>query len=133
MHISITELSAVLEASVPEIDFALLFGSARHGTVEPLSDVDIGVYLNVTATPDLVLTIMKTVENVTSCTCDLTILNTASEILGFEALQGQLLFVREDKLDDYAQFYSLTCRLYEDTIVWMQKQLALRGYDSTRT
>ncbi len=31
-------------------------------------------------------------------------------------------------MEEYAYFYSLTCREYEDTIVWMQRQIAYRGY-----
>jgi predicted nucleotidyltransferase len=121
-------LSRVLEASIPGIDFALVFGSARNGTLAPLSDIDIAVHLGVTPTPELVLKIIRTVEDETSARCDLTLLNTASEILCFEALKGRLLFVRQEKLIEWADFYTLTLRRYEDTMAWMEKQLAYRGY-----
>ena len=58
----------------------------------------------------------------------MTILNTASEILRFEALKGKVLFIRDDKMEEYAHFYALTCREYEDSIAWMQRQMAYRGY-----
>lgn len=114
--------------TIPEIDFALLFGSAQSGILGNDADIDIGVYLNTPVTPELILSIVKTVENTINAECDLTILNTASEILRFEALKGRVLFVRDDKIDRYATFYSLTCREYEDTIAWMQRQSAYRGY-----
>jgi hypothetical protein len=55
-------------------------------------------------------------------------LKTIPQILRFEALKGKLLFIRDDKMEEYAHFYSLTCREYEDTMAWMQRQLAYRGY-----
>lgn len=125
---SIETLAQTLEQNVPEIDFALLFGSAKTGFVKVSSDIDIGVFLNVPATPEIILSIMKTVENAAEVRCDVSILNTASEILRFEALKGRVLFVRQNKMADYAGFYSLTCRQHEDTTAWMQKQLAYRGY-----
>lgn len=125
---SIETLAQTLEQHVPGIDFALLFGSAKTGSVKASSDIDIGVFLNVPATPEIILSIMKTVETAADARCDVSILNTASEILRFEALKGRVLFVRQNKMADYAAFYSLTCRQYEDTIAWMQKQMAYRGY-----
>ena len=112
---SIQKLAANLN-TIPEIDFVLLFGSAQSGAVNEKSDIDIGVYLNTTVTPDLILSIVKSVENTVIAECDLTILNAASEILRFEALKGKVLFIRDDKMEEYAHFYSLTCREYEDSI-----------------
>jgi len=126
-YFSIKKLSKILEQII-EIDFALIFGSAQKGEVKGSSDIDIGVYLNTHITTNLLLKIIEKVENYTHCRCDVSILNTASEILRFEALKGKLLFVRKNKIDDYALFYSLTCREYEDKITWMKKQLSYRGY-----
>jgi len=42
---SIETLAQTLEQHVPEIDFALLFGSAKTGSVKASSDIDIGVFL----------------------------------------------------------------------------------------
>ncbi|MFO7885429.1 MAG: nucleotidyltransferase domain-containing protein, partial [Desulfobacteraceae bacterium] len=94
---SIETLAQTLEQYVPEIDFALLFGSAKTGSVKASSDIDIGVFLNVPATPEIILSIMKTVETAADARCDVSILNTASEILRFEALKGRVLFVRQNK------------------------------------
>ncbi len=126
-YFSIRKLSKILEQII-EIDFALIFGSAQKGEVKGSSDIDIGVYLNTHITTSLLLKIIEKVENYTHLRCDVSILNTASEILRFEALKGKLLFVRKNKIDDYALFYSLTCREYEDKITWMKKQLSYRGY-----
>ena len=125
---SIEKLSKILEQNILEIDFALIFGSASKGEVKDLADIDIAVYLDTAISIDIFLKIVREVEDYTKCRCDLSVLNTASVILCFEALQGKLLFVRENKIDVYAQFYSCTCREYEDKIIWMEKQLFLRGY-----
>ena len=34
----------------------------------------------------------------------------------------------DNKIEEYADFYSLTCREYEDTMAWMQRQMVYRGY-----
>jgi len=125
---SIMNLANKLKEALPEIYFAYLFGSSFEGKIKNSSDVDLAVYLDDQVCPDLILRIVEPVESLTHATCDLTILNTASEILRFEALKGRLLFVRDDKIEEYTRFYSLTCREYEDTIAWMNKQMSLRGY-----
>lgn len=122
------KLASALQKNIPEIDFALIFGSAAGGALKKSSDIDVGVYLNTPATEDLILEIVETVESIMHAECDLSILNDASEILRFEALKGRLLFVREDRMQEYASFYSITCREYEDAVIWMKKQLACRGY-----
>ncbi len=124
---SVQKLAGNLK-TILEIDFALLFGSAQSGLLKNNSDIDIAVYLNTLLTPELMLSIVKSVEKTVSLNCDLTVLNTASEILRFEALKGRVLFVRDNKIEEYAGFYSLTCREYEDTMAWMQRQMAYRGY-----
>lgn len=123
----IHSISEELKA-IKEIDFALLFGSSFSKPLNQCRDIDIGVYLEGPVTLKLIADISEIVENHVKKRCDLSILNTASEILRFQALKGKLLFVREDKLEAYSTFYSLTCREYEDKIVWMKRQLLYRGY-----
>lgn len=48
---SIQTLAENLE-TIPEIDFALLFGSSQSDFLGENSDIDIGVYLNSPVTPD---------------------------------------------------------------------------------
>ncbi|MBU0992206.1 MAG: nucleotidyltransferase domain-containing protein [Proteobacteria bacterium] len=124
----VNSLTKELRENIPEIDFAFLFGSAMKKPIDQCQDVDIGAYLNTTVSLELIGKILEKVETLTKCRCDLSILNTASEILRFEALKGILLFVRDNKLEDYSSFYSLTCREYEDKMFWMKRQLSYRGY-----
>jgi hypothetical protein len=73
--------------------------------------------------------ILEFLETETSVECDLKILNDAEPLLAMEALQGTLLFIRKEAMDAYADFYTRTCRLYEDHMFWMKKQLEYRGYE----
>ena len=122
-----SRLSKALE-KIPEIDFAFLFGSAATGKLRRSSDIDIAVYLNQDLTLDLISKIVSEVEKISGHTCDLSILNQSTEIFSFEVLKGELLFVQESKMEVYTYFYSITCREYEDKMIWMKKQLAYRGY-----
>ena len=69
------------------VDFAYIFGSSQNGMVKEGSDVDIAVYLNRKATLEIYSKLMNTVELLTSVLPDISVLNTASSILGMEALQ----------------------------------------------
>jgi len=133
-HIDINKLAKGLKKSFPEILFAFLFGSARDGKVKKDSDIDIAVYLRYTARGKFdklafFSRMSRFLETETSNDCDLKILNDADPLLAMEALQGTILFIRKEAMDTYADFYSLTCRLYEDQIFWMKKQLEYRGYE----
>jgi len=44
-------------------------------------------------------------------------------------LENPSLFIRDEAMDAYAAWYSLTCREYEDALAWMKKQLIYRGYE----
>lgn len=127
----IKRLSEKLEGSTHEIMFAYLFGSSVNGTTKSNSDIDIAVYLTPeTKTIELIAHIIGAVEEVLPLQqIDLTILNDAGIIISMEALKGRLLFVREDARDIHAGYYSLTCRIFEDQMAWMKKQLKYRGYE----
>lgn len=128
--INIKRLAKGLEKNFPEILFAFLLGSAKDGKIHEGSDVDIAIYILETGNKlKLFSRIMEFVESETSAECDLIILNKSESILAMEALKGKRLFVREESMDTYADFYSLTCRRYEDHIFWMKKQLEYRGYE----
>jgi len=129
-HINIKQLAKGLEKVFPEILFAFLFGSAKDGKIKPGSDVDLAVYIREPSDKtELISRILKFMESETTRDCDLTFLNTSDPVLAMEALRGTLMFVRKETMDIYADFYSLTCRLYEDQIFWMKKQLEYRGYE----
>ncbi len=128
---NIENFAKSLEETFPEILFAFLFGSARNGKIYAGSDVDLAIYIKETdEKTKLISRVIEFMElSLPPADCDLAILNTADPLLGFEALTGTLLFVRENAMDIYAGFYSLTCRLYEDQIYRMKKQLEYRGYE----
>jgi hypothetical protein len=49
------------------------------------------------------------------------VLNDAGVVYRFEALRGRLLFVRPGSEDQYAEFYSLTCREYEEYLATLMR------------
>ncbi|MCK9421329.1 MAG: nucleotidyltransferase domain-containing protein [Bacteroidales bacterium] len=130
-NFDIYNLALILEQQFPEVLFAYIFGSAKEGSVRAGGDVDIAVWVkNPVNKMDLIPRLTGIVESITQgVSCDLILFNEAGSQLAFEALQGRLLFVREEAMDIYSGFYSLTCREYEDTIAWMKKQLQYRGYE----
>ncbi|MBL7112399.1 MAG: nucleotidyltransferase domain-containing protein [Bacteroidales bacterium] len=131
MNIAIQNLASDLKSRFPEICFAFLFGSSQDGEVREGADIDLAVWLeDPSKRAELIPRIIGVVEAVVPrISCDLTLLNDAGEQLAFEALTGRELFIRDEAMDHYAAWYSLTCREYEDTIAWMKKQLLYRGYE----
>ena len=129
--IDISNLTVILEQQFPEVLFAFIFGSAKDGSIRAGGDVDIAVWMNNPKIKmDLIPRLTGMVESITQGSpCDLILLNEAGSQLAFEALQGRLLFVRDEAMDLYSGFYAQTCREYEDTITWMKKQLQYRGYE----
>lgn len=111
------------------IDFSFLLGSAQDGEVKAGSDIDIAVMFSsdVNVDFDLMVRIFRIVDQVApGVECDLIRLNTASETVRFEALKGRLLFVADGCMERYADFYSRTCREYEDYRAWSTRQLEYR-------
>lgn len=82
---------------VPEVLFALLFGSRVHSRARPDSDWDVAVYLDDALDARqrfrLRLRLIGDLENLGST--DLVVLNEAPPLLGHRALQGKLLFARD--------------------------------------
>ena len=123
-------LGAALESACPFLDFAFLMGSARDGRVPAGGDIDLAVHFHASSAIDWdrINTIMAVVEGqCPHAESDVGILNTAGVIYRFEALRGRLLFVRPPALDDYAAFYSLTCREYEDTMAMFARMRKARA------
>jgi predicted nucleotidyltransferase len=108
-----------IKKKLPFIDFAFLFGSAKNGVISPGADLDIAICFerNTHINFDNITKVISVIEEQHSgIECDLGILNTAGPIFCFEVLKGRLLFVRENKLVEYTDFYSRTCREYEETM-----------------
>lgn len=130
ININFRNTGNILQKKHPEIDFALIFGSSKDGKVNIKSDIDLAVWFGRNYDEDSVLNLIKTVESLyPEVECDLAILNTSGIFLQFEALKGKVLFIRKGKEENYAEFYSKTCRKHEDQFFWMQRQLQYRGYD----
>ena len=134
MHDNIEELIDLKKISNAlqkhsNISFALIYGSSKDGKVNIGSDIDIAVWFDNNYNEDSVVNIIKTIESIyPDVECDLTILNSTTVFLQYEALKGKLLFIQKGKQNNWTDFYSLTCRKYEDRFYWMQKQLQYRGY-----
>ncbi len=120
-----------MERRFPEMLFAYVFGSARDGLIRPGGDVDVAVWIRDEQTKlSLIPVLSELVESWSGgAPCDLVFLNSAGDQLSFEALQGTVLFIREEAKELHATFYSRTCREYEDRLAWMKKQLQYRNYE----
>jgi len=116
MTLDPTTLATAFEDD-PRVVLAVLFGSARDGTVRNGSDVDIGVLLSPALTPlefySYYLELSARLEAIPEL--DLVDLNHANSILAFEALCGRRIFVRD--AEAVAAFSSLVARQYEDDLL----------------
>ena len=123
MTLDLEALAAAFAAD-PRVVLAILFGSAREGTVRPGSDVDIGVLLSPELTPleFYAFYVDMTARLKTIPELDLVDLNHAGSVLAFEALCGCRLFVRDN--DAVAAFSSRVAREYEDDMLHAAAYLA---------
>ena len=96
---------------------AVLFGSAKDGTVRQGSDVDIGVLLSQALSPvcffNFYVEMTSRLNSIGEL--DLVDLNHAGSVLAFEALSGRRLFVRDP--DAVAAFSSQVARQYESDML----------------
>ena len=127
----IIQLARLLEKKYPGICFAYLFGSAASGDLSRHSDIDIAIFLEqkedkIKLLPDITGEVEKVFPGRKT---DIILLNDAGELIAMEVLKGTILFIREEARDLHAGFYSLTCRLSEDRLAWMKRQLNYRGYE----
>lgn len=132
--IDLERLAAVL-GGIASIEYAMVFGSSADGIVRTDSDLDVAVSLAQEDAPriDRLVEIVSRIEEAFNVTCDLTLLNTAGPVLRHEALKGRVLFVRDDRQNDFADFYARTCAEYEDLMAWRARQLVYRGYQCPST
>lgn len=116
MTLDFQQLADALSAD-PRVVFATLFGSSRDGTVNPGSDVDVGVLFATPLSPveffDFYVDLTARLSTISEL--DLVDLNSANTILAFEALCGRRLFVRNP--ERLAEFSSYTARQYEDDML----------------
>jgi len=99
------------------IILATVFGSAKDGTIQEGSDVDIGVLLSPALTPlefyAFYVEMTARLEYISEL--DLVDLNHAGSVLAFEALSGHRLVVRDHEA--VAAFSSRVAREYEDDML----------------
>jgi predicted nucleotidyltransferase len=125
LRFSVAALADALKARADDVVFAYLLGSASAGRIKPYSDLDIAVYTS--SKPDFSLydRAQEAVDAaVGDVRCDLGILNGAEPIYRFEAINGVLLFARDQEA--WLRFYSRTSREYEHQLYDYEKQRRYR-------
>lgn len=115
-------LSKRLEEALPEVIFALLFGSAQEGVVPPHGDLDLAFYLTEKSDISFYRRVDEAVAGVMAdnVRVDVGFLRDADPVYRFEALKGKLLFCRNQEI--WIDFFSLTCRLYESQMASYRRQ-----------
>ena len=113
---SVEALKSSLQAN-ENINFSLLFGSSKDGLLKKKnSDIDIAVHLSEKPSAELLGEIIGQCQSSTNYeNIDLVVLNNSSPILCFEAISGKVITCKS--FESYASFFSLTCRLYEDEMM----------------
>jgi len=125
MKFEIAKLSESINKECPEVVFAILHGSAQNGIVKEGSDIDIAIYINGKASLELYQRIYGIVSSVAGdCEPDVGILNNTEPIYRFETLKGKLLFSRDK--EKFLDFFSFTCREYENQIADYERQRKYR-------
>jgi hypothetical protein len=127
---NIQELALELE-QLHTLDFAYVLGSGQDGTIPDGSDLDVAVMFSPDASGDydaIAAIHSASVRVAPDAECDVIRLNTAGVQMRYESLQGRLLFVGDDAQARHAEFYSRTCREWEDAEAWRQKQCHYRGW-----
>jgi len=125
---SIDELRVLLRDNCPEIDFALLMGSATTGVVRSGSDLDLAVFTTDSDIKlfDLYSKVCRLCDPMfPGVRIDLGLLNNCDDpVYRFEALKGINLFYRNE--ETWLRFYSIACREYEHQMMHYAKQRAYR-------
>ena len=101
--------------SHPKVLFAYLFGGLAKGKLQPLSDVDIALYLAESISlPDIKLDILGNLINILQTDeIDLVVLNTAELPLIMNVLKSKKIIVDKDPFARHI-FESLTMRKFFD-------------------
>ncbi len=125
------KLKTALFDQAPPVLFACLTGSAQDGVIPQYSDLDLAVYVVPDRAKDwsTLSRIIDTAENVIGNTAevDLGIMNTADAIFRHQALQGKILLVRPEAEETFAEFYTRTCREYEEYQAILARWRRYRG------
>ena len=105
---------------------ALVFGSSKNGIINKDSDLDIAVLFHNPPKGRGKLNYYYKICDIDSNIerIDFVVLNTANEILAFEALKGEYLC--KNDVEENAAFFSLTCRKYESQMASYERQQKYR-------
>ncbi len=108
--------------------FAYLFGGLAQGVKNPLSDVDIAVYVNNTHNlPGYTMNLFLTLSDILATSeIDIVILNTAPESIAGRVLQHKMLLVDKEPFRRH-EYESVTLRKYFDFSI-KEKQILYRRY-----
>jgi predicted nucleotidyltransferase len=105
---------------------AIVFGSSQNGSIAPGSDLDIGILFQ--NPPKNSIEEFDYYQKLCDHTdfadvVDMVVMNNANEILAFEILNGR--YVDKKDPEKSAEFFSYTCRVYEDTMYTQNKARTL--------
>jgi predicted nucleotidyltransferase len=118
-------IAGLLEADYPQIDFALVLGSAAGGAIGPHSDLDVAIHCRGPLSLHERVSLIAAIESLhRGVRCDLGILNFAEPVYCFEALKGRLVCARDQ--EQWIRFYSIACRQYESQMFHYDKQRRYR-------
>jgi predicted nucleotidyltransferase len=118
-------ITKLLDVDYPQIDFALVLGSATGGVIGAHSDLDVAICCNEPLSFQQRVSLVGAIEDLhRGVRCDLGILNGAEPVYRFEALKGYLLAVRDQ--ESWLRFYSVTCREYESQMFHYDRQRRYR-------
>ncbi len=115
-HIDERALIAVLQ-SYDVVEFAVLFGSAASGSLLPMSDVDIGIYVTRDLSLEELGTLISRLEKAVGRAVDVVVVNDlprTSPPMAFESVvKGRLLFARN--MNQYIELKTRCMLAYFDT------------------
>lgn len=108
-----------------KISSAWIFGSHARNQARPDSDVDLAILVTAPlSTDELVRLSGRLSWELSEDRVDLVVLNSALPILCFEAISGINILCKDDAFQ--AEFFSLTCRQYEEDMAMWERGLAYR-------
>jgi hypothetical protein len=118
-------LGRILGEEFPWLILVFLLGSSQGGVVKPGSDLDLALLTDPSAgKPDCFGVMERAGSLVPGVRIDAGLLNRTEPVYRFEALKARMIFCRDPEV--YRDFYSLTCREYEDRMIRYKRQRAYR-------
>ena len=114
-----------LQSECPEVEFVLLMGSGRDGTIPPGGDLDLAVGMRGRLTYELRGRIARVASRlIPGVDVDVGRFDEAEPVYRFEALKGRLLFARDS--ERFHSAFSLACREYESQMRDYERQASYR-------